>query len=279
MSMTTKGFKISEEFKEKVDKLIEDSGMDAKVWFERLVGLYELQQQKEVSPEYAEDIAELELHTHRINELVLNMMKRAEYKSQELTKKIDEVKESKDKIIFGYQQDLTEHQLLLQEKDELINSAIEEKEKAEKRYLELENINQNNLALINEYKEKIDTLSGLINEYKGYAEQYQSLQKQLQTIQNEKNENEHRLNQLIQKQTTQIKSLEQELHELKAKHEYEINRIIETSNLDKEKALLELRAEYQEKLQQANEEYNLKVRSLYEELENVRKRNAQLEKK
>ena len=58
---------------------------------------------------------------------------------------------------------------------------------------------------------------------------------------------------------------------LKDSHVIELERINEKRDYEKDKALLEMEKEYQQKLLQSNEGYNNKVKQMYDEINHIRK--------
>ncbi|MGF9826293.1 hypothetical protein ABE442_11445, partial [Brevibacillus agri] len=80
MAETTKGFKMTDELKNRINSTIEAAGMTDKDWIEAVTNLWVMQDMKNGMPDFQKDISELELHTNRINELVMNMIQRSHYK-------------------------------------------------------------------------------------------------------------------------------------------------------------------------------------------------------
>lgn len=62
---------------EEARMLIETSGLSAKEWLEQALTMYEVKALQANTPHYAKDLTELEHHTTRIYELVLNMIQQS----------------------------------------------------------------------------------------------------------------------------------------------------------------------------------------------------------
>lgn len=169
MADKTFGVKVSEDLYEKVKMMIEGSGSSSKEWFERAVALTEVQNLKDGSPDYKQDLSELEIHTTRIYDLVANMLQRANYLKDDAIRGLAEKLDSKELIIIGLQANVKELQEHLSELEKESQQNTSEKEELAKQLEDQRSVNNNNQALIQEYKDKIDTLSTLVNLYKDYA--------------------------------------------------------------------------------------------------------------
>ena len=103
MADKTLGIKVTEEVYEKAQATIAMSGLTAKEWFEKAVSLYEMNSIKQGSSDYTQDLTELEHHTTRIYDLVVNMIQRSIYLKDHAVKEITEKLDSKDSIISEFQ--------------------------------------------------------------------------------------------------------------------------------------------------------------------------------
>ena len=87
--------------------------------------------------------------------------------------------------------------------------------------------------LINEYKEKNDTLSGLVNKYQAYANENEEIK---QTLSLERDQFETKIKEITNQsdnQKNEIKELKQQLQLLKDSHVIELERINEKRRLRK----------------------------------------------
>ncbi|MEK5269230.1 MULTISPECIES: hypothetical protein [unclassified Heyndrickxia] len=292
MADKTFGFKVSDELYEKVKMMIEHSGSSSKEWFERAVALAEVQDLKEGSPDYKQDLSELEVHTTRIYELVANMIQRAHYIKEDAVRELAEKLNSREMTISSLQADVKGLQDRLTQLDTEAKQAISEKDELDEQLEEQRAVNANNQALIREYKDKIDTLSSLVNQYKDYATENERLKEDLANLKAhfaaEKDslvgafeEKERQLASSIEElkatvrdQEDQIEKLTRENEEQKVNHVNELNRLTEAKDLAKERATLEIERKYQEKLQEIHEQYNEKIARLYEKFELKARNNA-----
>lgn len=267
----TLGFKVSQELHEKVKSKIESSGLTAKDWIEKAVALTETNSIKEGSIEHKQDLNELEVHTTRIYELVSNMIQRSVVLKESAVRELTERVAQKDTIISEYQLKTKE----AIEESKLANESAKElekeKEELTKQVKQLQATNENNQALIGEYKEKIDTLSGLVTKYQAFAEENQKLKedhsKESERLQSQVKE----ITLQTQDQQDEIKELKQMIENLRNNHVVELEHTTEKKDFEKDRALLELEREYQNKLAVAHEDHNEKIKQLYDELAAIRK--------
>ncbi|RXT00991.1 hypothetical protein EIZ39_25630 [Ammoniphilus sp. CFH 90114] len=266
-----KAFDVSEELKRKIESTIEASGMQQKEWIEAVTNLWIMQDIKNGMPDYKKDISELELHTNRISEIVTHMIQRSAFEKEEVHRKAEELKEAKNQIIEECQFEISDLKKQLQIASEEVKQNREEKEEADRRLRQMEESNENNKLLIQEYKEKNDTLTSLVNQFrqgyeesKSYKDQVDRLTKQAENLQGD-----------LMKAKERFQSLEEtrivELRQSEERHQVELERIIEKRNVEKERELLQLRTDFQNKLQKANEESTAKIHAFYERIEQLRK--------
>lgn len=78
MADRTLGFKVTDDVHERARMQIEASGLTSKEWLENALAIYKVKALQANTPEYAKDLTELELHTTRIYELVVNMIQQPE---------------------------------------------------------------------------------------------------------------------------------------------------------------------------------------------------------
>jgi chromosome segregation ATPase len=289
MSDKTFGVKVSEDLHEKVKNMIDVSGGNAKAWFEKAVALVAVQDLKEGSGNYKQDLSELEVHTTRIYELVANMIQRSEYLKMDAVKELEGKLESRELTVTELQattKKLTEDNKQL---EEVTRQSEENKKELFEQVESLKSANDNNQDLINQYKEKVDTLSSLVNEYKGYAAENIEIKKthanDKEQIKAEYAEKERRMISSLEEikttahdQDTLIKQLQanlnkaiedhkNEIESLKANQVNQLTQLTDRKELEKERAILEIERKYQAKLEQSHEQYNEKLERLYAKLE------------
>jgi chromosome segregation ATPase len=271
MADKTFGVKVSEELQERVQNMISNSNLTAKEWFEKAVALVEINELKEGSSDYKQDLNELEVHTTRIFELVTNMIQRANYLKQSETKGLVEKIEQKDTVIAEYQGKVNENQVYLQTLQEQMATFKHENQTLLEQLGETKLTNVNNQELIKEYKEKIDSMSGLVAKYQGFASENESLKEKFEK------EKEQVISQLkeilgqIDDQQEEIKTYQQTIQSLKDAHKVEIERLEEKKSYEKDRELLNQEKAFQEQISTLNKEHNQEIKALYDEKDRLRK--------
>lgn len=281
MADRTLGFKVTDEVHERARMLIESSGLTSKEWLENALAMYEVKALQANTPDYAKDLTELELHTTRIYELVINMIQQSLYLKDHAVKDVSDKLESKESII-------TELQAKLAETKEQVNQLITENKQfagqqvvLQKQVDEQKSTIENSNLLINEYKEKNDTLSGLVTKYQGYAEENEALKTtfaaEKETLVHQLNEQQEifsdkirQLEQTQQQANERVRELETALENAQLNYSRELEIMQERKDLEREKALVEVERTYQAKLQAQNDKYNDKIAEMHAENERIR---------
>jgi chromosome segregation ATPase len=255
----TKGFKVSEELKDKINATIKASGLEDKSWIEAVTNLWLVQEAKAILPNYSQDIVELELHTKRINELVLNMIQRSAHEQNDVQRQKSELEEENEDLVQKLGSLSKEIDTLLAERVEDQDRHEKEKEEATRLLRQMEGASENHNLLIREYQAKNDTLTGLIAEYKAGYEKSNELGTEV-----------NKLNQLIQEMKKKLVESDNTIKVLENEHKQNIERIIERKDIERERELLKIQTEQQTKVQSLNEESTRKIQSLYERIEQLR---------
>ena len=199
------------------------------------------------------------------------MIQRTAFEKDEIQRKAEDLKESKRQIIEQCQLEISDLKKQVQLAAEEVDRYKTMKDEAERLVRQMEEAGENNKLLIQEYKEKNDTLTGLVNDFRqGYEES-----KALKEEANRLNLLAEKLQGDLQKEKEALDSLN-EIHkevirQADERQKTEVERIIERKEIEKERELLQIRTQYQDKLQKANEEYTAKIQSLYDQIEHLRK--------
>lgn len=267
---TTISFRGSDELKEKIATLIESSGLSQKEWYEKAVSLTDMQTLKEGAKDYSKDLSELEMHTQRIYELIGNMVKRAGYEKDAVERKLDEVKASQNEVIADYQLKLKNEVELRQQAEEQTKTSIENEGKLNDQFAQLQKADASNEALIQEYKEKIDTLSTLVSEYQGYAKENKQLQASMNDLKEKNRSSIHEIKDTVNDVTRQLEKVQAELEKKEKEQEEALKTLTDKLSFEKDKALLEADKKHQVEIAAANNNYNKKIGELYESIEEIR---------
>lgn len=281
MADKTFGFKVTEDVYDRAKMMIDASGLSSKEWFENALAMYEVKSLQADAPEYARNLTELELHTTRIYDLVVNMVQQSMHFKEQAVREVTEEVTKKDALINELQEKLqtTKEQVNLlktenAEYKEQLTASQEQLEEARKS-------NENNQLLIQEYKEKNDTLSGLVAKYQSYAEENERLKADFSAERAQLTETTSKqINELqnaLHASTEDVKRLSEEVAKLtakaigdKEKFEQDIALMEERKDLEAERTIVKLEREYQAKLQQQIDGYNDKVTQYQKENDRIR---------
>ncbi len=210
--------------------------MTAKDFVADMVHIYELNKTREALPLVEADIQELQELTRRIGAIFVNLVERikieADLKEKQWNSLLAEKEAELEKCKTRVQELLNTLQELEEEKKALIAAKQEIEKDLERRLSDAMEINNTLKSLIKEYEEKNSGLQAEVKKLTIYADENDRLQKEL-TRKAEENE---RLAARIKEVTGQLEHL---------KHEKEIE--IEKAKLEKDRAVLEVRNEYEKR--------------------------------
>jgi len=275
----TFGFKVTDEDFMQLEELFKESGFSSKdEWMKNLIKEATLESVKEANHEFKQPLTELQVHTSRMYELVVNMVNQSVYLRDHAVKEVSDKLEQKESIIGEYQEKTKTAIEELKQVRESMKELEQGKEELTEQLEGLRSMNANNQDLIQEYKEKIDTLSSLVNQYKGYADENEKLKAQFAHEREQLQSQVKEISGQNHAQQDEMKELKQEVQSLKDHHAIELERLNEKKDFEKDKSLLELEREYQQKLLSANEEYTARFKELYEEMNTLRKENEEVRK-
>ncbi len=271
---TTWGVKMEEEEKERLQALIEQSGLNSKDFMNELVTAYEVNRTKEAVPVISADIDELQKLTSRINAIFVGIGDRINTLMSDKDRQYEDQLSGKLSLIDTLQEKIKALQLDMQETDEQNEGLVQSNDELSKEMVNLKTelnrvvnqynqVNQSNQALIEQYKEKIDTLTGLVNEYKQAKEENSHLTKALQDA-------ELRIGKIeseTKERTGEILRLQDKMTDTEEAHKMQLQQAKEHADFDKDKALLEVEKKYQVVMQEMQEKYNTKVQELLSRME------------
>lgn len=281
MADKTFGFKVSDEDYERAKLLIETSGLSSKEWFQNALANYEVKALQTNAPEYSRNLTELELHTTRIYELVVGMVQQSIYFKDHAVREVSEQLEKKEQLMLELQEKLQQTkqtvQTLQAEKQELTAVQAEQAKQLEEGRLSTEN----SQLLIAEYKEKNDSLTGLVAKYQGYAEENEKLKiafaEEKEALLNKVTTEKQALEKVLGAATNEAKAnetkateLEKALADEKEKCEQATALLQERHELALERAIVKAEREYQEKLQAQLDTYNTRITELQAENDRIR---------
>lgn len=283
MSETTWSVKMDSDLKTKLNELIGDSDYaTSKEFAENLIMLYEIDIAKKAAPTAMIDLEELQALTKQINRIFINAGERYNNLSNAKDKECIETIGLKDRLIETLQENISGLEEQVEGFKLSLKELTDKYDTLEKENNQQIDINKQNGLLIDEYKEKINTLSGLVNEYKGYKDQIEQVRTDLTNSEKFVSELNHQLsesNLKLNEADGKIEFIEKqhkkEIDTLTAQHAAEITNLKTTCetenkqlkeklNFEKEKALLDQSIKYEDRIKKINEENNDKVKELLE---------------
>lgn len=280
MADTTYAVKVSDELKEKLQKLVDESGQSSKDFFADMVSQFELANAKKQAPILSADIDELVKLTTRINNIFINVGERVLNLQETYQLEAENQMKEKESLISLLQQQVESLKRDAVQTEDQVNALMadnetlrKEKIEAEKKYTseigQLKEMNLKNDEIISGHSEKINTLSGLINKYQVYADENETLkQKAVETQRavEKLQQNNERLNTLLAEKERQIKNMQDghgaRLDEMTQKHSEDMERQKEKFELEKDRALLEQREQYNSELDDVRDMYQEKINQL-----------------
>lgn len=265
MSDVTFGVKVPEELKRQLEEL-QKNFRTGKDFIQQLVNIYQVEKTKESIPTVAEDLKELQTLTQRINNIYLNLSYRIEGINKVQEEEKQELLKSKDFIITDLQ---TKIETLKAENNALDNTCSNQVNSINDLYEKVNQLTQNNdsiKALNEEYKSKIDTMAGIVEEYKNYKITNEELNKLLadsQTKNVELNNNVKEKDYVIEKLSGEVdaikKDTENKIQQLNTKHDEVIRVVKEKLEIENDRAILELKLHNQKEQQEIQHKYNQEI--------------------
>lgn len=250
--------KMDEEDKQEIQRLINDSGLQAKDFMAGLITSYKINKVKQSSPDAKADIEELQYHTSRVNQIYYNLTSRVDANIKDITQLSHYKLESKQ-VEIGILKEEIDKLTADIDNSKLMNQSVEQTiQQQANKIKELESSSLTLQALSEEYKQKNDTLNGILNEYKHYKDENILIAKQLQ----EQKESNRQVNINLSDANKKIESLQQQQQDLKSKHESELKLKEDSLFLECGNRVLKLKQEQLEQLEKVREEYNNKVKEL-----------------
>lgn len=254
------GVRVTEELKQRITSIIEQSGLKAQDYLENLINQYQLNNVKD-NPLLQADISELQMLTNRINNLYINVSERIQTYLEDKEIKQQEVLESKNRDLGTAFAKIDELKANCQE----LGKVKAELEVNVKEYVtrikDQEEQAETSKALIAEYKEKNDTLTGLLKEYKEYKTANAQLTQELEAERRKNRDAET----AIKEKEHQIEVLKSQIQGEQVKHKQELNNAIQRAEFDKDRSLLEINVKHNEYIQELTEQHNKKVQELTEQ--------------
>lgn len=288
-------YRLKEDTKEKIKQQLSSLGLTQEEYFNKVVGLMELENTKRNSL-FAVNASEVQELTQRLYNIFINLCEQGnsflsnkDIEIQELKAKYKDILSDKENVIQRQKEELqqvyTTNNVLLNENEEHKIELMKIKSDYEKQIDQLDNNLRDKSNLIEEYKGKNDMLLSQLKTFEKYPEQLEATKGLLADAQarimdkdnsiKDKDFTISQLNKSVEDTKSEyIKAIEN----LKKEHQQQLLNEKDKSELAKDKALLAKDKEHQqelEKIQSRNnaeiEAYQSKYKALLEELEQIKK--------
>ncbi|WP_068505878.1 hypothetical protein [Paenibacillus kribbensis] len=279
---TTKGFKVDVKFKEKLENLFKQSGLPTQEDFlVHMAELVELNLMREGAAGYTKQITQLEYHSSSIVSLFLAMLETEAAERLQLTEKYDEKLTDRGNEIIIQERELSELRNQLKQNTEELNRQIKENTEMMDLVEQLRENSRKNDLLVENYKEKNDSLNGLLADFKAAAEENKVLTSRMAVRDEETAKQAEKIEHLeAQLANLQRESAEQ-LERQEERNSEAIEHLRQSLELQHGHDLLNQQSEYQakiekfqaeatERLQLATQESTAEIRRLYELLDQTR---------
>ena len=286
-----KTLKITEDLLNKVNAIQQEfdiQGLQVNDMVQKMVDLYEIEKTKQDVPAIALELESLQSLTQKIFSTYLNLGRNIDtslkLKEEELAKKIakadQEVNEANAKL-FSKEADFEALQ-------EAFNNLVQEKNAADIRIKELTDTVNTKQELVDQYKEKNDTLTEIINEYKEYKkenfelehlihekiDELRQAQSTVSTLDGKVTLLKERMEAMDSDNKAKVQTLtddhKAEIERITKAHDAEIKSLKDTTELEKGKALLEADQKHQKALTEEREKFNSKNEALSDKYDKAR---------
>lgn len=172
-------FRISETAIDKFKEFATEVNMTQREFFDSLINIYELESSKKTISKRGKEIEEFQQHAQRMVSIFLNSLELNQNAESIIEEKYRELLKKKSTALDSIQAQLEKKKNIsniLNENKKTMEIELESLTKTNK---QLEKINQNNMDLINQYKEKTSSLTKLVEDYKNYKVTIEKIQKSL----------------------------------------------------------------------------------------------------
>ncbi|NLD45761.1 MAG: hypothetical protein GX660_00985 [Clostridiaceae bacterium] len=259
--------RMPEDVKEKITSMITESGLNAKDFISQIIQSYELKEVRKMQPVMDADIEELSLLTGRIHNLFINLCERVSSFQQQREEEFGVKLSEKDGMLAVFNDRIRVQEQKLIQYDENMVVLKKQYEDVWQQHTQTVEMCEAQKALVLEYREKNDTLTGLLSEYQEYRHQIESLKQAMEEEKILRCDIESKL----REKDNEIRQLKTLVEDTQKTAELQLQQRLESLNIEKEKYILTLQKEQQNKLETAQQQYADKVKELLNMIEELQK--------
>lgn len=266
---STWSVRIPDEMKEKISGLVSESGLNSKDFLAQIIQVYELKNAKDTQPLLGSDIDELSCITGRINSIFINIGDRItsylKQKEEESHLKLEE----KSQMLELFHKRIKEQDEKILLYQDNINLLEKDNEEIRFKSTQLNEICEANKALLAEYNDKGETLSALHNENKEYKTVVENLKTELSTKKELQQASEVKIHEF----ESTIATLKNQLQTVESECSETLKKELELLHFNKDKEILHLKTDYQQRMESAHQNYSDKTKELLLLIEDMQKPN------
>ncbi|ALP39416.1 hypothetical protein ASL14_26440 (plasmid) [Paenibacillus sp. IHB B 3084] len=276
-----KTYKLETQLIEKMEELASSSGLSTQNDFmEDMVRVYEMHRLKEgIGGGYASLLSEWEYHKNREYEIIVNIIESESAARLEITQEHEKVLAERSAAFFAQEQTIAEQTVEIKRLKEESKVLVKTNTEHEQLIEQLRDNQKKGDSLIEEYKGKIDTLSGLLNESKAAAAESKELAGQVAELQTSQDKHMDRIARLENDITVLEQQRQEQLEQQTERHEQELQQQQARLDVQRERDLVQLRVEYQNKIEKlsadarvSSEESTAEIRKLYSIVDSLREK-------
>jgi hypothetical protein len=268
------GIRLDAEERKRFDEFVNEEGKNNKDFLNTLLNLYELNKGKVKNINLIGDIDELEKYTNKIHQAFISVIDKLESQKSNISED-----SQKDLLIYKDKVNSLEEEygalkLLNSARQKELISVNSDNVTLKEQHAQLQENLQDKLTIIKEYQGKNDTLSGIIEEYKGFKAENENIKKLLSASQTSVidlkgsiKEKDFSINELTRSQEKLIQEYQKTISELDSKHNAEVEKsakdnlkdlesLKKESQLNVKLAVAEIKEELNNKLNQEQQKHN-----------------------
>jgi len=176
--LKTFGVKLSNEVKEKLHTLIDQSGLSGRQFIENLVANYETSKLEQQDNDVPKEIKDIEHHLLRVKELFIGKLKDVEDYRQQYEFLLEESQQKHLQVVANLNEQIAGLKLQFENEKKSVVEALATNSKLAEKNNELEEINRGSVKTISLYENSLENLKCQIDELKVAGEQYQAAQQE-----------------------------------------------------------------------------------------------------
>jgi uncharacterized protein YyaL (SSP411 family) len=209
-----------------------------------LLQSYDIGQLKAVVPDRAKEIEEVEMITRRFLEIYQNSVQLNRTAEESIREGFAKQLAARDELIEKLKTEVDDSKSAR-------TAAVSALQEMERELISLRESHAIEKDLVQNYKERIESLSGLLTEYQSFKDENTNLKKEIAVAQG-----------TCDKYLEEIEIANQEMLRIKEQHQIEFEKLENKHNA----MVNELKADYQDKIYEVREDYNQRLISQIEKM-------------